>query len=53
MILQVLGESLGRFLAGICPRLGVGIESVPVFSFIPMTELVEEGWDEYLEGRML
>ena len=30
----------------------LGIESVPVFSFIPKTEWVDEGWDEYLEGRM-
>ena len=28
----------------------LGIESVPVFSFIPKTAWLEEGWDEYLEG---
>ena len=30
----------------------LGVESTSVFSFIPKTEWLEEGWDEYLEGRM-
>ena len=43
-----------KFRLLVIPGLAeLGIESVPVFSFIPMTEWVEEGWDEYLQGRML
>ena len=30
----------------------LGIETISVFSFIPKTDWIEEGWDDYLEGML-